>query len=127
MWGGFHAKGFSEVVRQPTAIESEEDLGICLCKLILCMTKKKKLMAMLTWRKQGGSQNLSGPDHLTAVHRALQKWSGRKLIYPINSRFSDFHFVSVKSSVFITSLLLSLIHKFTSQPLPFPVAASAGC
>lgn len=113
MWGGFHAKGFSEVVRQPTAIESEEDLGICLCKFILCMTREKKLMEMLTWRKQEDFQNLSNPNHPSAVHRAFQKWAGRELIYPISSRFSDFHFVSVKSLVFIRSLLLSLIHKFT--------------
>lgn len=126
MWGGFHAKGSSEAVRQPTAIESEGDLGICLCKLMLCMTRKKKLVEMLTWRK-GIFRIFSDPDHLTAVHRALQKWPGRELIYPISSRFSDFHFVSVKSSVFIRSLLLSLIHKFTCQSLHFPVAASAGC
>lgn len=53
MWGGFHAKGFSEVVRQPTTTESGQDLGICLCKLILWVKRKKKLMETLTWRKQG--------------------------------------------------------------------------
>lgn len=103
MWGGFHAKGFSETVRQPTTTESEEDLGICLCKLILCMTRENKLMEVLTWRKQGDFQSVSNPDLLIAVHRAFQKWAGRELIYPINSRFSDFHFVSVKSPVFLLS------------------------
>lgn len=53
--------------------------------------------------KAGDFQNLSNPHHLAAVHRAFQKWVGRELIHPISSRFSDFHFASGKSSVFLLS------------------------
>lgn len=63
--------------------------------------KAKEINGNVNVEKAGDFQNLSDPDHLTAVQRPFRKWAGRELIYPISLRFSDFHFVSVKSSLFL--------------------------